>query len=67
MYANQRISGPYYPSHSTQHPPHNQYNNEQINHWCEELDQCSHQQTQQADALHQRSSITKLSPPTFMN
>ncbi|REJ11205.1 hypothetical protein [Halobacillus trueperi] len=66
MYSNQRISGPYYPSHSTHHPPHNQYSNEQLNHWCEELDQCDHHQEQQSDSMHQKSKITKLSPPTFM-
>ncbi|ELK44598.1 hypothetical protein QRD89_07920 [Halobacillus sp. ACCC02827] len=65
MYANQRISSPYFPSHSTHHPPHNQFSNERLNHWCEEVDRCEHYEEQRKNEQHHKSKIAKLAAPTF--
>jgi|GEM_PF-4451057 len=68
MYANQRISGPYFPSHVTSSPDQKRLINEQLNHWCEEIE-CSEQalNDSQREFLHQKSKIIKLAPSTFMN
>ncbi|KHE66881.1 hypothetical protein [Halobacillus sp. BBL2006] len=67
MYANQRISGPYFPSHSASAPDHEQMINEQLNHWCEEIDRCAHHHNEkEKSGLNQKSKIIKLAPATFM-
>ncbi|WP_198162624.1 hypothetical protein [Halobacillus mangrovi] len=68
MYANQRISGPYFPSHAASAPDHEQMINEQLNHWCEEIERCPHPHNEKVNSgINQRSRIIKLAPTTFMN
>lgn len=68
MYSNQRISGPFFPSHSASSPANQQLINEQLNHWCEEIDRCDHHHNEkEKNGFNQKSKIIKLAPATFMN
>lgn len=65
MNANQRIHGPYFPSHSTVHSLPHFTNHKQLNHWCEEMEACTPHLKEQEDEKGQKSKIIKIAPFSF--
>ncbi|RWZ60800.1 hypothetical protein EQV77_05760 [Halobacillus fulvus] len=66
MRKNQRIYGPFYPSHTLSSLAEHQ-NDQQLNAWCEEIDERHHHQTRHDPCRDRRSKIMKTAPTTFIH
>lgn len=63
MSVNQRISGPYFPSHAQSSSDPKQ--NLRINHWCEDLHREDGEGLGQTEKEGQKSKIQKVAPTSF--
>lgn len=65
MKAKQRVYGPFFPSHTLESYATDQ--NTQLNHWCEEMEQCEQHQQSHISSSDTRTQIMKAAPISYID